>query len=225
MKELILASASPRRSQLLKQLGLDFRIIIGTQEESTPPGLKPSEVVELLAKRKSMAVAESLHEGIVIGADTIVVWRGHVLGKPTSAQEAEEMLNNLQGCTHEVYTGVALVDAGSRKVEVSHEITRVIFRPVGADEIRCYVASGEPMDKAGPGVGLMHQDSSYPANGLLNEKDSYPKGTGCAGAYAIQGIGAIFVERIEGDYTNVVGLPVPLLYKMLKKMGYDILDK
>ncbi|MDD3653846.1 MAG: Maf family protein [Desulfotomaculaceae bacterium] len=223
MKELILASASPRRSQLLKQLGLDFRVIICNQKEDTPPGLKPFEVVELLAKMKAMAVAERLGDGIVIGADTIVVWKGHVLGKPSDAQEAEEMLNNLQGRAHEVYTGVALVDAGSRHIEVDHEITRVIFRPVDAEEIRQYVASGEPMDRFDPGVNLICQGSPL---GLLNEGDaSPPRGTGCAGAYAIQGLGTIFVERIEGDYTNVVGLPLPLLYKMLKKIGYDILNK
>ncbi|MDD4168817.1 MAG: Maf family protein [Desulfotomaculaceae bacterium] len=224
-KKLILASASPRRSQLLKQMGLDFRIIICNQEENIPPGLKPFEVVEQLAERKSKAVAKGLNDGIVIGADTIVVWRGNVLGKPSSAREAEEMLNNLQGSTHEVYTGVALVDALSSKIKVDHEITRVIFRPVGMDEIRRYVATGEPMDKDGSLVGTMYRNSSCLSNSMLNEKEFSPRGTGCAGAYAIQGIGTIFVERIEGDYTNVVGLPLPLLYKMLKKMGYDILDK
>ncbi|OPX87914.1 MAG: Septum formation protein Maf [Pelotomaculum sp. PtaB.Bin104] len=225
MKELILASASPRRSQLLKQLGLDYRVMICNQEENTPPGLKPAEVVELLAERKAMAVAEVLNDGIVIGADTVVVWQGQVLGKPSGDQEAEEMLNGLQGGAHDVYTGVAVVDAGSRKIEVGHEITRVIFRPVGMDEIRRYVASGEPLDKAGPCVSPVGQDSAYPADGLSNEDNASPKGTGCAGAYAIQGIGAIFVERIEGDYTNVVGLPLPLLYQMLNKMDYNIFDK
>lgn len=191
MKELILASASPRRSELLKQLGLDFQVVVCNQEEKTPPGLEPFEVVELLAKMKANTVSESLSDGIVIGADTVVVWRGQVLGKPSSAQEAEEMLSKLQGNAHEVYTGVALVDAVSRRCEVGHEITRVIFRPVEMDEIQRYIATGEPMDKAG--------------------------------AYAVQGIGAVFIERIEGCYTNVVGLPLARLAKMLKQFGYSVL--
>ncbi|OPY55927.1 MAG: Septum formation protein Maf [Pelotomaculum sp. PtaU1.Bin035] len=160
-------------------------------DESTPPGLKPFETVELLAVRKAMAVAAGLDGGIVVGADTVVVWRGQVLGKPSGEEEAVEMLKRLEGCSHEVYTGVALVDAGSRKVEVSNEKTRVQFRPLSEEEIRRYVSTGEPLDKAG--------------------------------AYGAQGLGAIFIERIEGCYTGVIGLPLARLSKMLKRFGYNVL--
>ncbi|WP_338091195.1 Maf family protein [Pelotomaculum isophthalicicum] len=187
----MLASSSPRRSALLEQIGLNFRVIVCDLEEHTPPGLQPFEVVERLAARKAMFVADRLTEGIVIGADTVVVWRGQLLGKPSCEQDAVEMLKRLQGSAHEVFTGVALVDAGNNKVEVSHEKTRVIFRPLDEEEIRRYVSTGEPSDKAG--------------------------------SYGAQGIGAIFIERIEGSYTNIVGLPMSKLSLMLKKFGYDIL--
>jgi len=175
----------------LKQIGLNFRVIVCELEECAPPGLKPYEMVQYLAARKAMSVADSLADGVVIGADTVVVWRGQVLGKPSNEREAVEMLKRLQGCEHEVFTGVALVDAGNRKVDVGHDKTRVIFRPLDEDEIRRYVSTGEPLDKAG--------------------------------AYGAQGIGAIFIERIEGSYTNVVGLPLTRLSLMLKKFGCDVL--
>lgn len=170
---------------------MNFRVIVGDLEEHTPPGLQPFEVVERLAARKAMSVADRLTEGIVVGADTVVVWRGQLLGKPSSEQDAVEMLKRLQGSAHEVFTGVALVDAGNGKIEVGHEVTRVIFRPLDEEEIRRYVSTGEPLDKAG--------------------------------SYGAQGIGAIFIERVEGSYTNVVGLPLAKLSLMLKKFGYDIL--
>jgi len=160
-------------------------------EECAPPGLQPFEMVQYLAARKAMSVADSLADGIVIGADTVVVWRGQVLGKPSGEREAVEMLKCLQNCEHEVFTGVALVDAGNSKVEVSYDKTRVFFRPLNEEEIRRYVSTGEPLDKAG--------------------------------AYGAQGIGAIFIERIEGSYTNIVGLPLSRLSLMLKKFGYDVL--
>lgn len=225
MKELILASSSPRRSELLKQLGLTFRTSVCTVDETPPPGLSPFELVELLAVRKAMAVARMLKDGIVIGADTVVVWQGKVLGKPTGREDAMEMLRHLQGTAHEVYTGVALVDAGSRKVLIEHEKTRVFFRSLDEEEIRRYVATGEPLDKAGGYASTM-----YTLNGSLEsllgsskESVSSPKGTGKAGAYAIQGIGALFVEKIEGDYSNVVGLPLCKLGKMLKEFGITII--
>ncbi|MCL6610617.1 MAG: Maf family protein [Peptococcaceae bacterium] len=148
-KELILASSSPRRQELLKQLGLGFRTLVRPVDETPPPGLEPCELVELLAVRKAVAAARTLEDGIVIGADTVVVWRGQVLGKPSGGEEAVAMLLKLQGDVHEVYTGVALVDAAAGKVLTGHEKTRVHFRPLAEDEIRRYVATGEPMDKAG----------------------------------------------------------------------------
>lgn len=191
MKELILASSSPRRRELLKQLGLEFRTLACPVDETPPPGLSPFELVELLAVRKAMAAARMLEDGIVIGADTVVVWHGRVLGKPCDEEDAVEMLRRLQGIAHEVYTGVALVDAGSRKVLIEHEKTRVFFRSLREEEIRRYVATGEPMDKAG--------------------------------AYAVQGLAAIFINGIEGCYTNVVGLPLARLAEMLKQFGYNVL--
>lgn len=191
MKELILASSSPRRCELLKQLGLNFRTLVCQVDETPPPGVSPFELVELLAVRKAMAVARMLDEGIVIGADTVVVWHGQVLGKPSGQEDAVEMLRRLQGTTHEVYTGVALVDANSRKVLIEHEKTRVFFRSIDEEEIRRYVATGEPMDKAG--------------------------------AYAVQGLAAIFMRSLEGCYTNVVGLPLARLAEMLKLFGYNVL--
>lgn len=191
MKELILASASPRRWELLKQIGLEFRTLVCPVDETPLPGLSPFELVQLLAVRKAMAVAGTLDDGIVIGADTVVVWHGQVLGKPSGEEDAVEMLRRLQGDVHEVYTGVALVDAGTGKVLVDHEKTRVFFRAIDEDEIRRYVATGEPLDKAG--------------------------------AYAVQGLGAIFVKGLEGCYTNVVGLPLARLAEMLKQSGYNVL--
>jgi len=191
MKKLVLASASPRRRELLKQIGLVFRTLVSPVDETPPTGLSPFELVELLAVRKAMAVARTLEEGIVIGADTVVVWRGEVLGKPSGAVEAMEMLRRLQSDVHEVYTGVAVVDTGTGRVLADHEKTRVFFRAVEEEEIRRYVATGEPLDKAG--------------------------------AYAIQGLAAVFVKGLEGCYTNVVGLPLARLAGMLKQFGYNVL--
>ncbi len=149
MKKLILASTSPRRAALLKQIGLNFLIKVSAVDETPLPGLTPPELVGLLAERKATAAARKLHDGIVIGADTVVVWQGQVLGKPKNGDEAFEMLSKLQGSCHEVYTGIALIDVSSGEVLVQHEKTRVCFRSLDEREIRLYVASGEPLDKAG----------------------------------------------------------------------------
>ena len=191
VKKLILASASPRRAALLKQIGLNFLIKVHAVDETPLPGLTPSELVELFAERKAAAAARKLHDGIVIGADTVVVWQGQVLGKPKNGDEAFEMLYKLQGSCHEVYTGIALIDVSSGEVLVQHEKTRVCFRSLDEREIRLYVASGEPLDKAG--------------------------------AYGVQGLAAIFITRIEGCYTNVVGLPLARLSLMLKQLGCNVL--
>ncbi len=172
-------------------LGLSFQVLNQTVDETTPPDLPPATVVELLAERKAKAVAENLRRGLVIGADTIVVWRGQILGKPTDFGQAVTMLQCLQGCQHEVFTGLAVVEASSGKAVTLHERTRVIFRRIEDEEILSYVATGEPMDKAG--------------------------------AYAVQGIGAIFIQRIEGCYTNVIGLPLARLAEVLKQFNYNIL--
>ncbi|MFX4261599.1 Maf family protein [Pelotomaculum propionicicum] len=191
MKKLILASSSPRRAELLKQIGLNFEIRVGCVDEPLLPGLSPPELVECLAERKAAAVARDLNDGIVIAADTVVVWQGQVLGKPLNGEEAFDMLSRLQGSAHEVLTGVALIDARSGKVLVEHEKTRVFFRAMEDEEIGRYVASGEPLDKAG--------------------------------SYGVQGLAAIFIKRLEGCYTNVVGLPLARLAQMLKVFGYKVL--
>lgn len=188
---IVLASASPRRAELLRQVGLEFEVMVSEVEETFTPGLEPAAQVELLALSKANAVAAALDRGIVIGADTVVVQGGKVLGKPADAQEAIAMLQLLQGKGHEVYTGVALVDAKSSAKLVEHEMTRVFFNAMSEDTIRRYVATGEPLDKAG--------------------------------AYAVQGKAALFINRLEGCYSNVVGLPLARLATMLKKLGCEII--
>lgn len=165
--------------------------MVSKVDETPAPGLAPSELVELLALRKASAVASGLDNGIIIGADTVVVQTGRVLGKPSGPQEAVDMLRLLQGNRHEVYTGVALVDVLTRETLVGHEITRVFFNSLTEEEINRYIATGEPLDKAG--------------------------------AYAVQGLAALFINRLEGCYTNVVGLPLARLANMLKQIGYEVL--
>ncbi len=190
-RQLILASSSPRRSELLKQIGLEFRTIPCKVEETSPPGMKPCDLVEMLAARKARAVAVLLEDGIVIGADTVVVLDNQILGKPADLNDAVAMLRRLQGRSHEVYTGVALADAGRGKIIKDHVKTRVYFRPLEEAEIQKYVSTGEPLDKAG--------------------------------AYAVQGLAAMFITRLEGCYTNVVGLPLAKLADMLQEFGYRVL--
>ncbi|MGB9803621.1 Maf family protein [Desulfofundulus sp.] len=189
MLPIYLASSSPRRSMLLKQLGLPFTVVLPEVEEEVQEGLPPHQLVETLALKKAGAVAPSIARGLVVAADTVVVWQGRVLGKPADAREAGEMLGLLSGNVHEVYTGVAVVEKPSGRQVVTHERTFVEFRPLTAEEIAGYVATGEPLDKAG--------------------------------AYAAQGLGAIFIAGIRGCYFNVVGLPLARLALVLKEFGID----
>lgn len=190
--EIVLASGSPRRRQLLEQIGLTgFRVLASDVDESLPAGLGPGEAVELLSARKGAAVAGLVSpETLVIAADTVVALDGAILGKPRDGEEARRMLSALSGRTHQVYTGVSLFYRGERRTE--HEVTSVAFRPLSEEEIAAYVATGEPMDKAG--------------------------------AYGIQGLGALLVERLEGDYFNVMGLPLCRLGRMLSAAGVRLLD-
>jgi septum formation protein len=194
--ELILASASPRRSELLGRLGLAFQVQPSQGEEEKVDQLAESEAgsfVERLALAKASEVAEKAVPGeLVLGADTLVWLDGAVLNKPRDAKDAEELLARLSGREHRVYTGVALVRAGEGLVESLHELTKVRFYPLSQSEIRAYVESGEPLDKAG--------------------------------AYGAQGLGSLLIERIEGDYFNVVGLPVSRVHRLLKKHGVDCLE-
>lgn len=189
--EIILASASPRRAQLLSQVGVDFRVVVSEVDETIVPGLPPVELVVELAKQKAQAVAQGLDTGLVIGADTLVIADGRILGKPASEAEATDMLRQLSGKNHTVATGVAVVKANTGEVAAGVETTEVWFRTLSETEISAYVASGEPLDKAG--------------------------------AYGIQGRGALLVSRLEGCFFNVVGLPLVKLLELLRRLGADLL--
>lgn len=185
----MLASSSPRRRQLLLQLGLEFTVVPSRVEER-PTSEEPSEVVEKLAFTKAREVAARVSDALVIGADTLVVLDRKVLGKPTSPDEAVKMLLELQGKWHKVLTGVAVIDTCSGRAVVDHETTRVFMRQLTEAAIRAYVETGEPMDKAG--------------------------------SYAVQGLGAAIVEKVDGCFYNVVGLPVPKLCKILEEFGVEL---
>jgi septum formation protein len=149
VKPIILASRSPRRIHLLHQIGLSFTVQESGVDEHIPDGIAPEEVVRRLSLEKASRVAERLHDGIVIGADTIVVLDGKILGKPSSKGEAISMLSKLGGRTHTVFTGFAMIDVESQKSYVDYEKTEVTFRGLSNEEIESYVESGSPMDKAG----------------------------------------------------------------------------
>ncbi len=188
---LILASASPRRKELLAQAGYDFKVVPANISEERLPDEKPIAFVTRLAQEKAKAIFDQLspasvaHRLSVLGADTIVVTRGEVLGKPLDAEDAARMLRILSGGTHQVVTGVCLISSG--KTQVAAETTSVTMREISEKEIAAYIATGEPMDKAG--------------------------------AYAIQGYAARWIPRIEGCYFNVVGLPLARVASMME--GYD----
>ena len=179
---ILLASSSPRRIELLGQLGLDFTHVAPDVEEEES-SLDPVERVEGNARRKAMSV--SAPDSVVIGSDTVVELDGQILGKPSDEEEAKVMLASLSGCVHQVYSGLSLVFKG--KSVTRHACTKVWFRTLSDKEIDDYVESGEPLDKAG--------------------------------SYGIQGLGRVLVEKIEGSYSNVVGLPLELLEEMLLEFG------
>ena len=180
---LVLASESPRRQDLLRQAGIPFIVIPAGVEEQPLPGEDARTHVERLARAKAEAVSASA-EDIVLGADTVVVVDGQILGKPAGAADAARMLRLLSGREHQVVTGICL--RRGRDLITDVETTTVRFLPLSEDEIRDYVASGEPLDKAG--------------------------------AYAIQGLASKFIDRIEGCYFNVVGLPLAVVWKRLKAL-------
>ena len=207
-KRIILGSASPRRRELLEQIGISFEVRVSDKEE-VYHSLIPEEIVKELALSKAENVADDLRveqeqvkqisfdkknnvllDTIVIGADTIVVSDGSILGKPKDEADAVRMIRSLQGRSHKVYTGVAILDyddEGKRKSVVHAVETEVFVNPMSDEEIREYAATGEPLDKAG--------------------------------AYGIQGQFAAYIERIDGDYYNVVGLPVSYVYRQLKEIA------
>lgn len=189
MKKIILASASPRRKELLEQINIQFDIKISHKEE-VYTATKAEDVVKELALLKAMDVAEKHIEEntIIIGADTVVVSNHKILGKPKDTKEAFDMIEELQGSHHQVYTSIALVERieGQAHILVNEAVhTTVFVNPMTQEEIGDYIAMGDSMDKAG--------------------------------AYGIQGPFAAYIERIEGDYYNVVGLPISTLYQYLKE--------
>jgi septum formation protein len=188
---LVLASASPRRQELLRNAGISFTVQPADVDETPLPGEPPRECAERLARDKALAVWRLRPQDVVLGADTIVVVDEAILGKPIDPADAARMLRQLSGRVHRVITGVCVVEAAAtgenRELRNASETTLVTMNDLSDDEIRDYVATGEPMDKAG--------------------------------AYAIQGMASRWIPRIEGDYSNVVGLPVALVYRMLREQS------
>jgi len=182
---LILASASPRRSELLRNAAIPFIVVPAYVPEQLSEGEQPLEYVQRLAREKALAVHAHHPNDAVLGADTVVVVDEHLLEKPADKRDAARMLRLLSGRAHQVITGVSLV--APEFVQTEAEITQVVFSALSEDEIAYYVGTGEPMDKAG--------------------------------AYAVQGIASRWIERIDGCYFNVVGLPVPRVYRMLRAAG------
>jgi septum formation protein len=185
---LILASASPRRKELLELLRIPFEVIKSDIEEIVDEKLHPGEMVQSLAQQKAESVARTNQDSFIIGSDTLVVYGGRMLGKPSSEDEAMQMLQMLSGKTHEVYTGVSIIRGDD--IHSFYEKTSVTFFSLSNKEIADYVSTGEPLDKAG--------------------------------AYGIQGFGALLVEKIDGDYYSVVGLPVARIKRALLKMEFKL---
>jgi septum formation protein len=182
---LVLASASPRRQELLSSAGMSFAVQPADVDETPLAGEAPRDCAERLAREKALAVWRIRPQDVVLGADTIVVVDEAILNKPRDADDAARMLRMLSGRVHRVITGVCLVGPGAIQARTTSESTLVTMSELSDDEIRAYVATGEPTDKAG--------------------------------AYAIQGMASRWIRRIEGDYSNVVGLPVALVYRMLRE--------
>lgn len=188
--DIILASGSPRRKELLTQMGLTFQVVVSDADETVDQTLPPAEQVRIISRRKAEATAGLVGpDKLVIAADTIVALDRAVMGKPHSREEAAEMLARLSGNTHEVYTGFTLQQG--QRVLTQVERTAVTFRALTREEIAAYVDTGEPMDKAG--------------------------------AYGIQGLGSLLVRGIQGDYFNVMGLPVCALGTALRDFGVSTL--
>ncbi|MFC4619340.1 Maf family protein [Camelliibacillus cellulosilyticus] len=186
--KILLASTSPRRQALIHSLGYSVEIIPNAADETIVGNLPPAQVVETLAERKAVMAFQKRQpevDEVIVAGDTIVVIDGERLGKPKDKEDAFQMLKRLQGRDHMVYSGIACIEGGTGRKQIAHSATRVEMKPLTDQQIREYIQTGEPMDKAG--------------------------------AYAIQGIGATIVKRIEGDFYTVVGLPLSLLDDMLKR--------
>lgn len=193
MYEIVLASASPRRREILESLGINFRIAPSGADEDIPEGTPPYLAVERLSLLKAADVAKDENkDALVLGADTVVVLDGEILGKPKDEEDAARMLAALSGREHSVLTGISVIRRSDAKGVSVYEETKVKFLELSEEQIRAYVKTGEPMDKAG--------------------------------AYAIQGKGSLLIEKIDGDYFNVVGLPVCRLARLLaEEFDYELM--
>ena len=181
---IVLASQSARRQEILRHLGLDPKIIVSEADENTTEKLTPEALTEQLSVRKAEAILPLCDENdMVIAGDTVVALGDEIFGKPTDREDAFRMLSILSGTTHKVVSGIAVCYGG--KIAVSHEVTEVTFRKISENELRAYIATGEPDDKAG--------------------------------AYGMQDKASVFVEKINGDYFNVVGLPVFKMFQLIKE--------
>lgn len=195
MGTVILASGSPRRKKLLEQINMPFRVQVSSVGENYDAALSPSEVVQMLARRKAVDVAQNFTNALIIGADTIVAYQDRILEKPPTKKAARDMLIQLSGNTHSVFTGVALCKKecpDNSQLYTFYEETKVTFGHLNTHDMEQYVESGSPMDKAG--------------------------------AYGIQdGYGAIFVKHIEGDYNTVVGFPLYSFYQVMQNFAPEYL--
>ena len=191
MKKIVLASASPRRKELLEGTGLKFEVDASDYEEDMSVRMEPHKLARFLSREKAKAIAGRHKNALIIAADTFIVFKGKLLGKPHTGTEAKKMLAMLNGRSHSVITGYTILDTGTKKTVTGSAETKVYFKKLSGKEIENYVRTKEPLDKAG--------------------------------AYAIQGLGAVIVEKIEGDFFNVVGLPLSALVENLKKFGVQVL--
>ncbi len=184
MKKIILASGSPRRKELLADAGIKFDIDVSDYEEDMTLNLLPHELAKYLSKGKASAVADRHKEAIIVAADTFVVLKGEILGKPHTKEKAKEMLEKLSGQIHSIVTGFTIIDTATGQTISEAQESKLYFREILLEEIDEYIASGEPLDKAG--------------------------------AYAVQGGAEKFVEKIEGDYSNIIGIPMKAFLEKLK---------
>ena len=190
-RRMILASSSPRRKELLNQIGLKFDILPSEYKEDMTKNLTSEVLAKELAHGKAQAVAKKVRSGVVIGCDTFIEHKKKRIGKPKNKKSAADILKNISGQTIRIYSGIAIIDVDEKKELVDYEMTKIKIKKLSQKEIDAYVETGEPLDKAG--------------------------------AFAIQGRGAIFIEKIEGCYSNVVGMPLYKLYNNLQKLDIEIL--
>ncbi len=191
MRKIILASTSPRRKEIFTKTRLPFKTQKSNYEEDLTLPLPSSELAEYLSQGKARALAAKHSNAIIIAADTFIVYRDKIIGKPKTKKRAREMLRMLSGKENDIVTGVTILDSKNNNIYSFHEITKIFMKNLSEETINAYIKTGEPMDKAG--------------------------------AYAIQELGALLVEKIEGDFFNAMGLPLTRLCKKLRKFGIRVL--